>query len=791
MFDFNIDDNSILVATTRFKNRFLNVNSNKLLNVKFITLDEFRKCFYFDYDSKSIYYVMKNYNLNYNNAREIFKYLYYVDLKTYNVSILDYLVSIKKDLIENKLIYFDNLFLDYVSNKKIYVFYDNLSNLDKNMFKNLNPEFISYELNKVCDVVRFDYIDDEVRYCCNKICDLINDGIDINKIKLVNFSSEYNSAIKRIFSLYNLPIEIKNDYLISTKIVSYFLEVLSDDIDFSLKKVHDNFDFNDNNIVDIYNQIISICNKYNWCSNYLEIKDLLISDFSKTLIKKDSLDKKIEIVNFDDYFFDDEYVFLLGFNQNAYPILKKDDDLISDKDKKDICLENTLEVNKKNYDFVVNKICSIKNLFISYKLNSFNSSYYPSTIIDDLSLSVITPNISYNYSNLDNKLVLSSYLDNYIKYGTVDDNLALFYNSYSDIDYSKYDNNFKGIDKDLFFKYSDKKISLSYSSLNNFFKCQFRFYVENILKISYKDSNFSLFIGNLFHKVLSKMYEDDFNFDEEYDSYVSSNYEIVSEKEKFFINKLKNDLLYIIDSIRKQDGYSTFNERLFEHFVSIDFSRDGFEVIFKGIIDKILYDSSNSLYSIIDYKTGNPNLNLNNIIYGIDMQLAIYAFLSKKIDKLSNSKLVGIYLQKILNNEINKQPGKSYDELKYDNLKLQGYSTSLEADLKLFDTTYVDSKLIKGMKMSSKGFYAYTKTFDKDMLDKILKITEEKVEEAIDLILKQDFSINPKQIGIKNLIGCEYCDYHDICFMKMNDIVNLYEYKNLEFLGGDNDEVDR
>ena len=43
------------------------------------------------------------------------------------------------------------------------------------------------------------------------------------------------------------------------------------------------------------------------------------------------------------------------------------------------------------------------------------------------------------------------------------------------------------------------------------------------------------------------------------------------------------------------------------------------------------------------------------------------------------------------------------------------------------------------------------------------------------------FDINPKNIGGKN-IGCEYCDYKDICFMKNKDIVYLDKKDINEFL---------
>ena len=38
--------------------------------------------------------------------------------------------------------------------------------------------------------------------------------------------------------------------------------------------------------------------------------------------------------------------------------------------------------------------------------------------------------------------------------------------------------------------------------------------------------------------------------------------------------------------------------------------------------------------AIVDYKTGNPELNIDNAIYGLDMQLPVYAYLIKKFEPL-------------------------------------------------------------------------------------------------------------------------------------------------------------
>ena len=784
----DIKDNSILIMPNNLKEKFL-INNNKILNLKFFTINEFKKNYFYDYDTKTIYYIMTKYNKTYDNAYEILKNTYYIENKKYINSTLNYLVEIKNDLINNNLLKFNNLFKKYINTKNIYVFYDNLSKNDLKMFDNLNVEFIKndkeYEINNIYE---FENINDEVNWCSNKICELIENGIDINKIKLITFDDEYKTIIYRIFKIYNIPIQKSDNYLISTKIVKYFLENIEKNINNTIELLKNNYNLEDENIYNLYKQIIDICNKYNWCDNFEEIKELLIEEFKSTKIKPNNNKNIIEIIDFENIQDNDNIYFLLGFNQNVYPKTFKDDEYINDSNKKEIFLETTKEKNNNSYKYTLKKIKSIKNIFISYKLHSNNNDYLPSIIIDELNANIIkNENINITYSNIYNKQKLTEKLDYYLKYGKIQDNLEKYYNTYNDYKYKEYNNQYKKIDEKLFKKYTNNKISISYTNLNNFYKCQFKYYIENILKISNYEETFTIFIGNIFHYVLSKIYDKNFDFNKEFDNYLKNNYELKNNKEKFFINKLKKELEYIVETIKKQEEYTNLNNKLLEHKVSINFSKDDYEIIFNGIIDKIMYETKEdkTIIAIIDYKTGNPNLNLNNIIYGLDMQLCVYAYLTDKIKDLKNPILAGIYLQKILNNEISIEKNKTYENLKYENLKLQGYSNDNEAILKEFDKTYSNSNLIKSMKLSNKGFYAYSKTFNKEMIEKIKKITENKIKEAIDKIINQEFEINPKKIGIKNLVGCEYCKYKDICYMKNEDIINLKEYKKLEFLGGE------
>jgi ATP-dependent helicase/DNAse subunit B len=291
------------------------------------------------------------------------------------------------------------------------------------------------------------------------------------------------------------------------------------------------------------------------------------------------------------------------------------------------------------------------------------------------------------------------------------------------------------------------------------------------------------YIGNLFHYILSICFKDDFDFDKEFNNYIDNTE--FTKKEEFFINKLKQDLIFTINTIKKQDLNTSLNNALYEQKIYVNMDGN-VKVTFMGIIDKLKYETfdNKTIVAIIDYKTGNPNINLNNVIYGLDMQLPIYLYLSKN-SSLENVEVAGFYLQKIIHNKVNYEENKTLDEIKEKEYKLEGYSNSNEEILSKLDKNYNDSNMIKGMKTSSKGFYAYSKILNKEELEKLYNLTEEKIEETKDNIIEAKFDINPKKVGF-NLLGCEYCKFNDICYKKEDDIISLEEKNYKEFLGGDN-----
>lgn len=773
-------DNTLLIVPNKIKENIIQEirENNPLLDITFITKNEFIKKVTFDYDNKTIYYLMNKYNIKYEIAKVYLDNIYFIEDIKYESSKLNYLVEIKKDLIANNLLIFDNIYKEYIKTKHIVVY--NFNYIDK-YFNKLLSEFNDVEIiNKkynnynIDTIYCYNTLEEEVNGVSVKICDLITSNVDINNIKIY-YPSSYQNIINKIFKMYNIPINTNKSSIYDTYIGNYFIENLNKTIEDSINNII-NYD------EEIVSKIINILNKYTWCDNLLEVKDMLIYELKNTYIET-KYNKSIELIDLkDNNITDNDYVFVLGFNQGEIPTIYKDEEYITDNITNVLNIENTLELNKIEYNIILSNLKSIKNLNLSYKLNSDNGVCYISSMSEVLNSNIETIEVTnYKYSNKLNKINLTKYLDKLVNYGIKEDNLELLYSNY-DVNYKSFDNKYTLISKDNLYKFINNKLLLSYSSLDNYNKCSFKYYLSNILKISIYEETFMTSIGTIFHEVLSKMNNEDFDLDAEYTNSINKLNKEFTIKEKFFLNKLKNELDFIITTIRKQLSNSNLDSYLYEEEIYTNIPGN-INIRFMGIIDKLVYKKYNdkTVVAIIDYKTGNPNTNLNNVIYGLDMQLPIYLYLAKNTNKLTNVEVAGFYLQKILNNEINKDYKNSYLKLKENNLKLVGYSNNDIKILNEFDPTYNDSTMIKSLKTTKNGFYTYSKVISSDNINKITDIIDNKIKENANDITNCKFDINPKRQN-NDLLGCKYCKFNDICFRKEEDIVDIKEYKNLEFL---------
>lgn len=774
--DFTIKDNSLIICPNQTKTKILKELSQtkKLVNIKFMTKEEYKKIYYFSYDDKSLAYLIKKYNYNIDVARVYINNLYAIDEnKTYKSPKLNFLKDLKKELIKEGLLIYNNTYKEYLKNKNIIVKNEyNLEKYEEEML-GIKEEHVP-EKTITAPVMECNTLEEEVNQVCLEIINLLKKGADINKIYLTNVSTDYLYTIKSLFSFYHIPININFNYSIySTKVVKDYLNTKELDLENKDKK-------------SINKKLINILSDLSFLDeNSKEYKILLTDKLKNTFTSPVNLKNAITIKDlYKESFNDDEYVFVLGFNQDELPKMEKDISYITDKEKDEVSLYKTDYLNKRNKNNLVYILSNIKNLYLSYKLTSPFKSYYKSSLITDLSLNIVKPKLdSYNSSNIYNELRLASYLDLYHLYGEKNKDLSKLYTHYQ-IPYKTYSNVFTGINNDEYLTNLPYPLKLSYTSLNAYSECKFKYYIRHVLKLEPYTDTFQTYIGSMYHYILSVYKKTNFNFEEEYQKYLEKR--DLSLKEKLLLIRIKKDFLKLIDILNKQDLITGYNDAYYEKKIDIDLKKK-VSVIFTGSIDKIMYyqNIEDTYFSIIDYKTGSIDTHIEPMKYGLHMQLPVYLYLIHYSKAIKSPIFTGIYYQNILFN----YPtwSKDIEKVKKDQYLLQGYSTDDISILSRFDSTYEKSEYIKSMSYNEeKGFgtYATKKVLSNDTLYDLLDYTKNYISKETDNILSADFTINPKVYSNVN-ISCAFCSFKDICYMKEKDLVYLEKQNDLSFLGGD------
>lgn len=735
----NIKKETLIICSDEDRKKIL--MRNKLINIKVMSFMQFVKKYYFDYDENTILYVMDKYSVKYEIALVYIKNLYYIEDKEYSIKKLDFLVQMKRELINNGLLKYNPLFRKYLDTIDVIVYGIRIGKYEESVLNNIEYKYVKKHLNNYLHTVyNFDTIEDEVHFVAFKICSLLNNGVDVRNIKLTNIDSSYYNTIVRIFTLFGLHVNIPyKSSLASFRYVKNFIEMYKkNDLEYAISNI-------DNNNK-LFTNILDVVNKYIKYKN----KDLIIYKLEHTDVCSYKYHNGIEIIDYLQYNNDDnDYVFMLGFNDGVVPNSYKDIDYITDNIKYMVNLDTTKEKNVYLREDIINSIGNIKNLFITYKNRDTKKTFYPSSMCSyfDVIKGEIDDGVSY--SEVYNKIRLTKCIDDYIKYGHKGTSFELLYNNFS-VNYNSFKNEYSLINRVM------DKLTLSYSKMQMYNKCAFRYYLSDVLKLDIFSENFSTVIGNMVHYVMEKCLS---NNDMDTDKYVVEflNDKTLSNKEKFFLEKYMVCIKELLEQIMLEREYGSYENAMYEKKIDIDY---GNNVKFTGIIDKILYKEENdkTYLTLIDYKTGNDDISLKYLKYGLNIQLPIYLYLSNYLN-FRNVLYSGFYLQKFNITD------KDY--------RLVGYSNSNRDILSILDSGYDNSKIIKGMKTLKDGsFSKYTKVLGNDEIDKIKDITKDKIEEVINNIKNNKFDINPKIDGDKN-IGCDYCKFKDICFVKKKDKVMI------------------
>ena len=753
--DFKFNDVSIYIVPNSLKLKLLDILSkeNKIYNITFISLEELEKHYFFDIKEDALLYLLDKTNENIDVLKLMLKNLYKIDLtKNYKETKLNNLKDLYYDLLENNYLIFDKGYKDYLLTKEIYILgYSMLDTYQKKMLDDINTNYLNITSTLSIDTVyKYHSMKDEIISTALKIRELNSKGISYNKIFLAGIDNSYDYLLKTIFKMFDIPL-----YLKSTNKITSLINVKDYLKDKDITHIKD---------INIKSKIMKIESDLNYAKNS-KYYDILLKDrLENTGLDSIELVESVKILNeaieVPYLVSDDEYLFVLGFNQNHLPKIYKDEDYLSDNLKSKCNLNTSTIKNKLSKDSLVKVLGTIKNLTLSYKLTSLTGEYAKSSLLNELNLKEVDSfnySYSYNYSKEFNNYRASSVLDTYYKYHEEDKDFAFLTTNIDTSKYTSFDHKFKGINRPI------TPYSLSYSSIDDLAKCPFKYYLKHILKLDSFDENFNTKIGNIFHSVLKDSYNDNFSFDISLNKALKDN--PLDKRETILFKRLETELQEIVNYNKQVEKRSFLTEFYGEKRLEIPLSE---HATLKGFIDKILFKPfhDKTYYAVFDYKTGSATLNLDYLEDGLYLQLPLYIYLINKSNLFDNPTFVGFFYQYLL------QSYKDKDE-QIKNLKLVGYTTDDKIMLSYLDEDYETDSFVKGLSVKKDGeLSSRSKILSDNELEDIMNSIHKALEKSLKIIDNNAFDIAPKIINNKN-ISCEFCPFKEVCFVSASDYIYL------------------
>ncbi|MBR3133073.1 MAG: helicase-exonuclease AddAB subunit AddB [Clostridia bacterium] len=374
-----------------------------------------------------------------------------------------------------------------------------------------------------------------------------------------------------------------------------------------------------------------------------------------------------------------------------------------------------------------------------------------------------------------------------------------------------YSNKAKNIDEKNIIRLYGKKLKTSVSRLEQYQKCPFSFHLKYGLKLKEKEEFKirSIDTGNFMHDVIDSFFKriDDDCLDIKtisFDDIKEIVYEIIEEKlnmgknyiftssQKFNLmtKQLKEVVLESIYYIVEQLKFSKFkvlgHELEFKEgsdfkpiYMDLD---DGKSVEIIGKIDRvdIAEGEDGKLIRIIDYKSSVKDIDLNQVVSGIQIQLLTY------MDALTDNDIAdpaGVLYFNLINSVVKSDKNLTDDEIKAEIKKMFKMKGLIVADIdivKMMDQNIKNGSFSEYLPvyLDKEGNISESRSsvLKKEKFEKLQKYIKRLIKDISNEILKGKIDIKPYYLNKKK--PCDYCEYKSICNFDINMPGNSYNYIN-------------
>ena len=248
-------------------------------------------------------------------------------------------------------------------------------------------------------------------------------------------------------------------------------------------------------------------------------------------------------------------------------------------------------------------------------------------------------------------------------------------------------------------------------------------------------------------------------------------------RNEYMIKRMEKILMRTVDTLRYQMKKGDFEtdkcEELFNirsQFVS-EKTKELFEICLTGRIDRIdtYSDGKETYIKIIDYKTGSKDFSLNELYYGLSMQLIVYMIAAtEKYKQSSGGKTpipAGLFYYNVKEPVVDGDINMSDEEVENSILKSLRMKGIVNADTNIINKLDKDfesaSNVIPVSKNKDNSFSKSSSVASTEQFDDMAKYIEKKIVEIGMEILSGN--IDTKPFDFEGKTGCDYCQFSSVC----------------------------
>lgn len=795
------EEDIIIVSNKYIKPILIQKFSNQMRKITFKSFDEVKDDIYTTIDYQMLFHNMKE-DTNLEVLRIKLANSYFIQQDS-NEPFLHELYLYH----QNNHLILDENHLSYYKSKKVYFvnYYgdDDLINQMLPFLKHYERCFTTNSIDKELTIFHFENYDDEILEVVNHIAILLNKKVDPAKIVIHKINKDYLNKLEEYLMIYKIDYIVEGEgSFFDVDIVKNFFHDLKNYEAMRLNKVLKDYliDKKDNKIFSKIGKVLEPLIMLDLTINSITLD--LIKDVFIHTIYQEEVTNAIKIENVLNHIYDDDtHIFIMNFSHGEIAHIYKDDTYLNDKIRKNLKLLTSFDKTQIEEKKILDCIHSYESIHLSYSTYCSSKIYMPSNLIKELAKKRIV-NICdasiHIYHIVNEDMAKMRFFKAYALYRLYQKKTFdyLYGYTYFCADLTKrYQSDFNAtLD---YLALPTLFMELSYTKLNDYFSCPFRFYLKYILNIEEKmEDNNSTFVGRMYHfvleKVVAKRYIDRRTKEEVLENisvyicdFVKNQTYEIKDKLKFYLNKFSEELKLIVEIIMDFMDHSSFEVLGLEQ--KLEKQLDDYTVVV-GLIDKIL--KYQEYYLVIDYKTNPVHPNWYALDVGLDLQLPLYLYLIKANDP--NAKIAGSYLQSVFRTSLLKYEDKPLSKVMLEQLKYVGYTLQDRDVILAIDTNALNgSGSLPKQIVSNKGFYKnfLKKSFTQTQFDAIILYVEKLIFEANKKIRKGLFPILPLT-DEKNESVCRYCRLKDLCYRNetMKKVYKKHDDFSYLFEGGSDDD---